>query len=924
MTPERWKRVESVLGAAMDATPEVRQAILEEAGASDPGLRRAVESLLAFDADGEHAVAGVIKGSFQDLEGAMRGLPEGTRLGVYKVVREIGRGGMGTVYLAERDDDQFEKRVAVKVVTRGMDTVALLSRFRHERQILARLEHPCIARLLDGGSTAEGLPFLVMEYVEGKTITNWCAEQKLSQRERIELFRHVCAAVQSAHRNLVVHRDLKPGNILVGQDGMPKLLDFGIAKLIDSEVATDMTMAMPGISLLTPDYGSPEQLRGAAITTSADIYALGAILYELLSGVRPHRFEDTSRAEMERVICDEMPLKPSEAQKKSQQTAAPPMAAGDLDNIILMAMQKEPGRRYGSVAELSDDLQRYLAGLPVRARQDTFLYRSGKFLRRNWLAAAASSLIIASLATGITLALAASRRAERRFNELQLLSHAVMFDIYDAITPLPGAVKAREVVVKTAIQYLDGLAKDAGDDPESITELAEAYIRVGDVQGGTQQSLGKTAEAVASYKKALALVQGLPARALARSKNALAVRMEAYTRLGEMASRRGNDEAGGMKYLLAGIAMAESAPAGLLDRYGEVKLGALYSTAAMEDSDRLRSIQNARKSLALAEKLAAHESGPDAQIDLASAYSVLGASLLRNNDLKPAAEYLEKSIQVREALVAKYPENPAYQHDLMISYNKTGVIYGPGQPSLHDPEKAVANYRKAIQIADHLAATNPADLRAQYDRAMARSLTAFSFPPAGHGAEALELLREAQTIFEGLAEKDPNDRSIPMQLWYVQLRMIPRWVETGNFSDAVRNGRDAVRKGLVIEARSPKSISVRAGLLHLYENLIRIPSPALPRGEALAYAEKAVSEAQSLRQLDPANAVTQSYLPEAYGLAGDLAAGASEWSRALDLYSKSASGWQQIQLKNGSPDNRDPELARVRAAAAVAAAKLSR
>lgn len=922
MTPERWRRVEEVLGAALEASTEAREAILREAGESDPALRRAVESLLAFDAGGEMVVAGAVQGSFQDLEGAMRGLPDGTRLGVYRIIREIGRGGMGTVYLAERDDDQFEKRVAIKVVTRGMDTAALLTRFRHERQILARLEHPCIARLLDGGSTAEGRPFLVMEYVEGQTITKWCADGKLTLRQRIEIFRDVCSAVQSAHRNLVVHRDLKPGNILVGQDGVPKLLDFGIAKLIDSDEVTEMTVAMPGISLLTPDYGSPEQLRGSAITTSADIYALGAILYELLSGVRPHRFEDTSRAELERVICEEMPLKPSAAQRKSDQTTAPPLPAGDLDNIILMAMQKDPARRYGSVAELSDDLQRYLNGLPVRAREDTFVYRSGKFLRRNWLAVAASFLIVASLATGITLAIAAGRRAERRFNELQLLSHAVMFDIYEAITPLPGAVKAREVVVKTALQYLDGLSKDAGDDPEARAELAEAYIRVGDVQGGTQQSLGKTAEAIASYEKALKLVQSLPQSALAKSKNCLSVRIEAYSRLGEMAARRRNDQLGAIKYLHEGIAMAEGAPRGLLDTYGEFKLAALYMSAALEDSDNSQAVLNGQKGLKMMQQLASKEHRPDTQLDLASAYSVLGTALLRNNDLKPAVEYLEKAVQVREAMVAAYPDHPAYQHDLMISYNKIGVLFGPGQPSLHDPVRAVANYRKAIAIADRLAASNPSDLRAQYDRGMARSLTAFTMP-AEDAAEGLILLEEARSIFEAVGAKDPNDRSIPMQLWYTQLRMVPKLFEAGNATEAVRLGRDAARKGIEIESKTPRNMSVRMGMLHLYENLAKVPVAVLPRVEALGYSEKAIAEAQTARGLDPRNPVTQSYLPEAYGLAGDVAVTALDWARARDWYEKSAAAWQQLQPKNGLPDNRDADLARVKVAAENCAKKLA-
>ena len=284
------------------------------------------------------------------------------------------------MYLAERDDDEFRKLVAIKLVTKGMDTAELLRRFRRERQILARRDHPYIARLLDGGSTLDGRPFLAMEYVQGTPITTYCDAGHLATRQRIELFLKVCAAVQSAHQNLVVHRDLKPSNILVDTEGTPKLLDFGIAKLMGPGDGGDVTVALNGSPMLTPQYASPEQVMGGAIATSADVYALGVILYELLAGVRPFDSPGATTSEILRAVCEDTPERPSAASRKGGRGV---LKADELDNIILMALQKEPARRYGSVAEFASDLQRYLDGMPVKARKDTLTYRTRKFVRRH-------------------------------------------------------------------------------------------------------------------------------------------------------------------------------------------------------------------------------------------------------------------------------------------------------------------------------------------------------------------------------------------------------------------------------------------------------------------------------------------------------------------------------------------------------------
>ncbi len=341
------------------------------------------------------------------------------RIGSYKILREIGRGGMGVVYLAERDDE-YRKQVAIKLIKRGMDTDAVLQRFRHERQILANLEHPNIARLLDGGTTDDGLPYFVMEYIEGLPVDTYCDKHKLTTDERLKLFRTVCAAVTYAHQNLVIHRDLKPINILVTDEGVPKLLDFGIAKLLHPSMEQATTATVAGLRVLTPEYASPEQIRGEKLTTATDVYSLGVILYELLTGQRPFQLKDTTPQELLRAIEEGEPTKPSKVTGNGHEHTASYVARnqrllkGDLDNIVLKALRKEPERRYKSVEQFSEDIRRYLEGLPVIARKDTFVYRTSKFMARNRAAVAAAVLILLTLIGGIVATTWQARRAREQ------------------------------------------------------------------------------------------------------------------------------------------------------------------------------------------------------------------------------------------------------------------------------------------------------------------------------------------------------------------------------------------------------------------------------------------------------------------------------------------------------------------------------
>jgi serine/threonine protein kinase len=534
-----WPKVKEIFSAALELKPHERVSFLKKACATDENLRREVLALLsAHDASGDFIqnpavvdVGFMVNDVSKDTN---HSAVAGRHIGTYEIIRELGRGGMGAVYLASRADESFDKRVALKLIKRGMDSDAIIKRFVMERQILANLDHPNIARLIDGGTTDDGLPYFVLEYVEGTTITRYCDEHKLNTLERLKLFLQVCTAVQFAHQSLVVHRDLKPSNIIVTKDGTPKLLDFGIAKLLSMD-STLVEATETVARLLTPEYASPEQLRGLPITTTSDVYSLGVILYELLSGHRPFTLAGRSAEEVVRMITASEPLKPSvvitrhkaTSQTDNEHHSLTPESisrtregnvdklrrrlVGDLDNILLKALRKEPERRYSSVQDLSADIQRHLTGLPVLAREDTFAYRAGKFIQRNKVSVAAAAVVAITLITATvvttwqaTVAKRERANAERHFKEVRNLTNSFLFEFHDSIADLNGATQAREMVVKKAQEYLSGLAQEAGNDRELLWELSTAYLKLGDVQGRPGFSrTGDTSGALKSYEQSL-------------------------------------------------------------------------------------------------------------------------------------------------------------------------------------------------------------------------------------------------------------------------------------------------------------------------------------------------------------------------------------------------------------------------------------
>ena len=515
-TPDRWADLKAVFDAALERPAAEREALIAASGLP-PESQAELRSLLAHHDD---ATCGVFL-----ADSAAQALAEppsrvGQRLGNWEIVRAIGAGGMGEVFEARRADGQYDGRSAVKLLKRGMDSAAVLQRFALERQALARLSHPHIARLLDAGASADGLPYFVLEYVDGRPIDEAVEGQTLAQR--LQLFLQLADAVAHAHRNLLVHRDLKPGNVLVDTEGQVKLLDFGIAKALDPlEQATGDATVAGQQRPYTPNYASPEQVRGEPISTGTDIYSLGVLLYQLLTGTRPTGRKATTPAEAARSVLEEAPTRPS---RLSADEAVDPQwldtrkkLAGDLDNILLKALEKDPARRYASVDALATDVRAHLGGYPVSARPAGRAYLLAKFAQRNRGTVAASGAAVLALVGGLAVsawqgeqARQARDEAQARLADIRSITRDLVFRFGDSVSYLPGGMKVKEELLQDALRSLDRLAQGRDRDPALMADVANTYARLAELQGSDQSlSLAKPDAARENAMKAVALATPL-------------------------------------------------------------------------------------------------------------------------------------------------------------------------------------------------------------------------------------------------------------------------------------------------------------------------------------------------------------------------------------------------------------------------------
>lgn len=513
-TLEEWKEVEGLFHKALKLDPAQRKPFLEKACKGRPDLQKEVIALLESHDKTENFLETPVAGFAASLftEDDLSSL-EGALIGSYRIIREIGSGGMGRVYLAERADEQYQKKVAVKVIKKGMDTEEIHRRFLNERQILAEFEHPNIARLLDGGVTDDGRPYFVMEYVEGLPLLEYCDTHRLSTEKRLELFCAVCDAVQYAHQNLVVHRDLKPANVLVTPAGVPKLLDFGIAKLLDpAQTGFVESVTRTQLRMMTPDYASPEQAKGMHITTASDIYSLGVFLYELLTGHHPYHITTGSLQMAEQIISKQEPPKPSiivtqveEVETTAGKTKITPAEVsrarntrpevlhrrlnGDLDNIVMMALRKEPQRRYSSVSQFTEDIRRHLKGLPVIAAPDRFAYRFTKFIKRNKVGVIAAFLIFLAIVLGFAATLWQNRIARQQRDLAVHAANTMVFELAEGLSRMTGPTESRLGLLTQAADVFEAVNRSSlastGSEHQSVAAnrvLSQTYRLLGNAE----------------------------------------------------------------------------------------------------------------------------------------------------------------------------------------------------------------------------------------------------------------------------------------------------------------------------------------------------------------------------------------------------------------------------------------------------------
>ena len=799
MKAENWKNIKDVLLEVLSLDSSERRVFLDKANISSD-IRQEVESLLAFEEESEdlmHLSAVEFSKDFFHSENTLIG----QKIGIYEIVSELGYGGMGAVYLAERTDGKFKQKVALKLLKREMNTSALRQRFRQEREILASLEHPNIARLLDAGTSDDQVPFIAMEYVEGLPIDDYCNKHDLDLTGRLNLFRTVCSTVNFAHRNLIVHRDLKPSNILVTDDGTPKLLDFGISKILSTELENINAATITKLGVMTPGYASPEQLRNESVTTATDIYSLGVILYELLSGRRPFENKENDLKEIYKAVTDTDPPLPSSivetiskfineksnapTEIKFSENHAPfnktkrndfrhtaPQAIsikpqflrGDLDNIVLKALKKEPERRYSSAENFSEDIRRHLDGLPVTARPDTFSYRAGKFLKRNRAGAVGGVLILLAVIAGIAATLWQAQvariertKAEKRFNDVRTLANSFLFEFSPKIENLPGSMPARQLLVTRALEYLDNLSQEAGGDLQLQNELAKAYEKVGDVQGNPQTpNIGDLKGALESYEKAQTIRRKLLEIEPNNSEKQadLAGNLEVAANINMNGGEFDKAEASLAEAVSLRETIVAENPKDVAARSNLGYAVRLNSYVPFYNSQPEKALEIARRSLAIFAELS-EEVPDDAFINMqhANLYLDVGEELAYVDDMAQAQENVQKGFEMHNALYEKYPNDNRIRRALFVACLKRGELYRDAG----DLPNSLAKYDRGLELAQVALQIDTGSFQAKRDVVLANKQRAITLSAAKRYKESIESFSRAIEISEQLKREDSSN-----------------------------------------------------------------------------------------------------------------------------------------------------------------------
>lgn len=924
MTPERWQQVKQVLATVLELAPDERAAYLDRSYATDASLRADIEPLVASEQR--------LRREFleqADFAAAARTIPTGAmswvgrRVGSYKVGEQIGEGGMGEVYRAFRADDQYRKEVALKFVRAGQFGSSVFARFKNERQILAGLDHPNLAKLLDGGATEEGIPYLVMELIEGRPITEYCATKDLPLRQRLQLFLQVCAGVHYAHQHLIIHRDIKPQNILVTSDGIPKLLDFGIAKILEADSGDSLPdPTLTGFRALTPRYASPEQIKGEAMTTATDVYSLGVVLYELLTGLSPYELANVSSQDLSRIVCEKETQKPSLAVVRTQRSGSlafreispeklRKQLSGDLDNILLMALRKEPSRRYASVKDLQEDIRRHLESIPVIARNDTVWYRATKFVARHKAGVAATTVVVLILIAGIVITIRAERLAKRRFDDVRALANSLIFDVHDSVKDLPGSTPARKIIVDRALKYLNVLATESGGDLGLQRELATAYERVGSVQGDyLENNLGDFEGTLASYKKALELRKQISAASNDwndRLALAQGYRLVAHQLWANGDPRGARDPIGRATAVSEAINQEQPNNWKVLN-----ELGFDYEVSGRigypgDDSAHQKVIEDYRRSLAVDEILL--KIRPDDVPTLhgyATDLSNVG-SLLEGSDPREALTNYEKGLEIDRKLT-QLATDVSYQRSVAIAYGSIASVYD----DLGDYARSVENNLKDLAIYQDLVRTDPKNALLRQGLAISYANTAASCVRAGQIALAKEDSNRALEIMQPLVSSGPQN-TFPQYVLAAILVVRGTILTAANEPEAAKTELEHARS--IYESRYQAGTATQ----------VNVAATDVKLGEAVAKAGQDQDAAdyfhQALRIVEPLIPAVSIDLDALYAAAdaytglGELSMKAARrpglpaerrkslWTEAKSWFLLSQSTWRRIEHPNHTAPN---------------------
>lgn len=830
MSDGRWSRVRELVEGALDLPEAQREAWVRSRSGDDVELAAEVLEFLAADTGEQDSFLepDADEGLNRLFEAAtIEPLEPDTIVGAYRIGERLGAGGMGVVYRGHRADDQFEKQVAIKVIKRGMDSEEILARFLRERQVLADLEHPGIARLIDGGALEDGRPYLTMEFVEGRDLLTYCDERGLDPQGRLQLFGQVCDALHYAHQRGVVHRDLKPNNILVNDQGLAKLCDFGIAKVLrggEEQTQITGTRSRP----MTLEYASPEQVRGGNVGPTTDVYSLGLVLYRLLTGAKPYGEDTTNASEFEQAICEVDPKPPSDQ-------AGDRRLAGDLDNIVLMALRKEPERRYADAGALHEDIRRCLEGRPIQARPATTLYRLSRYVRRNRSPIGAAVVLL--LSVGIGMALRSDARDQVRDAQQELSSTKEQLSTAEGATEshrealretvqekqsligrlhsLEGTLEDREQLLRTTIVDIEALLANGEADRDLEFHRVHAYLELGLIQGGIGvANLGQTEAAQDTWIHAAELAQEL----VAQHETWIAARLlyadtllrvsESYSQLGD--SGRALEGLAEARALVIDL-VVEELPGEERDQALFVlqKLYSREATLRMERRNLLQAIEAREQALAFVEERYALKPSSKLLGEVADQIDQLGTLLMYKGEPEQAEELFVRAIGHYRSLRGTEPQNAMFWRNASLGLN----AYGNFLVSQQRVDEALPLYQESLKLVDERILWTPANVEALRDKGYTHLFLGQAYVAEKQHDQALTQFLAMREAFEGVLDRDPDSqrsrRDVAMSLSSVSSAHLG----LGNSGPALELAQAATDQFQVISDADPENGSARRDLV---------------------------------------------------------------------------------------------------------------